>query len=179
MRSPKATHRCLFWLATVAALATQACNTEEIQVFTAEGAQGNVARFKTFGVLLPQDDELVDANIKPATFHRLADLSIDRMNGLGYQPIAVTEADLLLVFRPSLTLTKNLRTYTPSGRESDATTHTALADGTLTVTFVDVKGKAVLLKRVARARVDLGVNEEQMNQVVAGIFEDVPRALAP
>jgi hypothetical protein len=149
-----------------------------VHVYTAEGQQSNVGHFKTFHVLIPDKDELEEASMNPETMRRFAELSVERMQGLGYQPIEAEEADLILAFSPSLRMAKNVRKYTPSGSTADSQDSRGMAEGTLAVSFVDVKAKAIVLKRVAQARVDLGVSDKDMHAAVAGIFEDVPRAAA-
>lgn len=152
------------------------CTSDALQVYTAKGSETAVSRFKTFAILIPEADEMEHANMRPEAMKRFAELSVQRMQSLGYQPIAAPQADLLLAFSPRLDTLRSIRTYTPSGREEDATDHRGMAEGTLKVSFVDVKGKQIVLERVANARVDLGVSEQTMNDAVTAIFKDVPRA---
>jgi uncharacterized protein DUF4136 len=160
----------------VAATALAACTSDALQVYTAQGSEAAVSRFKTFAILIPEADEMEQANMRPEVMKQFAELSVQRMQSLGYQPIAASQADLWLGFSPRLDTLRSIRTYTPSGREEDATDHRGMAEGTLKVSFVDVKAKQIVLERVANARVDLGVSEQGMNDAVAAIFKDVPRA---
>jgi len=165
--------------AVLGAMVLAACTTDGLQVYTAQGSETAVSRFKTFAIIIPDPDEMEHANMRPEVMKRFAELSVQRMQSLGYQPIAASQADLMLAFSPRLDTLRAIRTYTPSGRDEDATDHRGMAEGSLKVSFVDVKGKQIVLERVANARVDLGVSEQGMNEAVAAIFADVPRAAAP
>jgi hypothetical protein len=44
---------------------------------------------------------------------------------------------------------------------------------------VDVDGEQIVLERAANERVDRGAPEQGMNEAVAALLEDVPRAAAP
>jgi hypothetical protein len=50
------------------------------------------------------------------------------------------------------------------------------AEGTLNVNFVDRKAKHLVLKRVAKTRVNTRLGDEQMRDIIAEVTKDLPRA---
>jgi len=157
------------------------CSQEDVVVRTAAGEQASVARFATFGVILPSPEDLIENEMKPETFEQLAKLSIEEMQRRGYQPVAAEAADLWIVFGPRLTKYGVTRSSDAdnigSGKDESKYTDTMHAEGKLTISFVDAKAKSIIYQRVAETRILVGgPSEEKMKTGMAQIFADVPNA---
>ena len=152
------------------------CSQEDVVVRTAAGEQASVARFATFGVILPSPEDLIENEMKPETFQQLAKLSVEEMQRRGYQPVAAETADLWIVFGPRLTKYGVTRSE-DSNVASDKYTDTMHAEGKLTISFVDAKAKSIIYQRVAETRLLVGgPSEPKMKQGMAQVFADVPNA---
>ena len=154
------------------------CSQEDVVVRTAAGEQASVARYSTFGVVLPSPEDLVENDMKPETFEQLAKLSVEEMQQRGYQPVAPETADLWIVFGPRLTkygVTK--AEDTNQGKDAEKYNDTTRAEGKLTISFVDTKTKSIIYQRVAETRLlQGGPSETKMKTGMAQIFADVPKA---
>jgi hypothetical protein len=148
-----------------------------VTAYTTSGQPSAISKYKTFGVVIPDPDELKENHMKPETLHRLAELSVERMQGLGYRPVAADGADLLIGLSPEASLYGALRVVNgePS-RPNSALDQKFDAEGTLTVNFVDMSAKQIVLTRVAKTRVSMQLGEEQMREVVASVFDGMPRS---
>jgi hypothetical protein len=153
------------------------CSASSVQSFTAAGEQASVSRFKTFGVVIPDAADLKENQMKPETLQKLAVLTVQHMQGLGYQVVEDPKtADMLIGLSPEARLYGPLLVVNDS-----ATTDTTLdehfdAEGTLTVSFIDMKAKQIVLRRVAKTRVNATLGDEQMREIIASAFEGVPRS---
>jgi hypothetical protein len=150
-----------------------------VHVQTANGEQASVSRFRTFGVVLPDPEELSENFMKPETFQKLAQLSIDEMKARGYAPVDAQQAELLIGFSPGLTLAHAVRVYNQdkTGRpDSDPLTQQATGEGRLTVSFVDTRARQIVLTRVAQTRVNTQLGEGQMRELISSIFAGTPRS---
>lgn len=145
--------------------------------YTTSGQPSTISKYKTFGVVVPDPDELKENHMQPETLHRLAQLCVERMQGLGYQPVAAESADLLIGLSPEAKLYGPLRVVNgePS-RSNSALDQKFDAEGTLTVNFVDMGAKQIVLTRVAKTRVSMQLGEDQMREIVANVFDGMPRA---
>ena len=145
--------------------------------YTTTGEPSTISKYKTFGVVVPDPEELKENHMKPETLHRLAQLCVERMQGLGYEPVAADSANLLIGLSPEATLYGPLRVVNgePS-RPDHALDQKFDAEGTLTVNFVDMGIKQIVLTRVAKTRVSMQLGEEQMNEIVTRVFDGMPRA---
>jgi hypothetical protein len=154
------------------------CSQEDVVVRTAAGEQGAVARYTTFGVVLPSPEDLVENEMDPATFEQLAKLSVEEMQRRGYQPVAPETADLWIVFGPRLTKYGVTRAEdTNLGSDADKYNETTHAEGKLTISFVDTKAKSIVYQRVAETRILVGgPSETKMKEGMAQVFADVPNA---
>jgi uncharacterized protein DUF4136 len=153
------------------------CSTDEVFVRTASGQQANIGHFETFGVLLPDHEDLIDNQIKPETMQRLGDLAVEQMKGLGYRPIAAQEAQLIVALSPGVRESSGFYSMTSSSSKSDEKViDSTIKEGVLTVSFVDVKAKTVVLQRVAQARVYPDVPDEILRNAIAAVFKGTPRS---
>jgi hypothetical protein len=158
-------------------LSGTACHQEEVVVRTAEGQESALGRYASFGILLPDPEELKEEGMKIETLQQIASLAIEQMQQRGYQPRPPQEADLLIVFGPRVQIYGTTRVNSDTGHSNDKYDRTMHAQGTLTVVFVDPKTRAIVWKRVAETRLLMGgPSEEKMRTGVAQIFEGVPRA---
>lgn len=152
------------------------CGGSSVQAFTASGEQASVSHYKTFGVVIPDNEELKENQMKPETLQRLAVLSVERMQALGYQVADPNTADMLIGLSPEARMYGPLKVVNDRSPGDDPTLSEHFdAEGTLTVSFVDMKAKSVVLRRVAKARVNVRPGEEQMQEIVTAVFEGVPR----
>ena len=146
-------------------------------VRTAEGQESAVGRYTSFGILLPDPQDLADEGMKIETLQQIASMSIDELKQKGYQPKPPQEADLIIVFGPRVNIYGTTRTKSDTGYEDDKYTRSMHAQGTLTIAFVDAKTKAIILKRVAETRLlQGGPSEEKMRKGIAQVFEPIPNA---
>jgi hypothetical protein len=163
-----------------AALATVGAGCgSSIAAYTVSGQPATVSHYKTFGVVIPDAADLKENQMHPETMQRLAALSVERMKGLGYQPVSAKDADLLIGLSPEARLYGPLKVVNESSREDKTLDEHFDAEGTLNVSFVDMRANQVVLKRVAKTRVNARLGDEQMQEIVAGVFENVPRAQLP
>lgn len=161
-------------LGVLPALAT-GCG-ESIASYTVTGHPSVVSRYETFGVVTPDPAELEENQMHPENMRRLADLTVERMKGLGYRPVAVKDADLLIGLSPAATLYGPLEVVNDSGKADQTLDENFEAEGTLNVNFVDTKAKHVVLKRVAKTRVSARLGDEQMQKIIAEVTKGLPRA---
>ncbi|HEU4581765.1 MAG TPA: hypothetical protein VFS67_26095 [Polyangiaceae bacterium] len=148
-----------------------------VAAYTTSGQPAAITKYKTFNVVVPDPDELKENHMKPETLHRLAELSAERMQGLGYQPAALAGADLVIGLSPEATLYGPLRVINAESGHNSALDQKFDAEGTLTVNFVDMGAKQIVLTRVAKARVSMQLGEEQMREIVSNVFDGMPRAV--
>jgi hypothetical protein len=159
-----------------AALVSAGCGSS-VTAYTTAGQPATISKYKTFGVVTPDPEELKENHMQPETLHRLAELSVERMQGLGYKPVAADGADLLIGLSPEARLYGALRVVNgEQGRPNDSLDKKFDAEGTLTVNFVDMSAKQIVLTRVAKTRVSMQLGEEQMREVVTNVFDGMPRA---
>jgi hypothetical protein len=152
------------------------CSGSSVQAFTASGQQATVSQYKTFGVVIPDEEELKEDQMKPETLQRLAVLSVEHMQALGYQVADPNTADMLIGLSPEARLYGPLKVVNDRSPGDDSTLNEHFdAEGTLTVSFVDMHAKQVVLRRVAKARLNVRPGEEQMREIVSAAFEGVPR----
>ena len=86
-------------------------------------------------------------------------------------------ADLLIGLSPEARLYGALRVVNGEPSRPDSALDQKFdAEGTLTVNFVDMSAKQIVLTRVAKTRVSMQLGEEQMREVVANVFDGMPRA---
>jgi hypothetical protein len=156
-------------------LCTLGCE-QKLDVQTAAGEESLIAHYTTFGLLLPDPDELRQSGIKPETLQRLSRLSTDSLLDLGYRPTAAEQADLLIAIRPGVKSFRQLHAYAPLGRSDNLPAERGYDEGILTMSFIDARLKQSILERVAQIRLGDGVSEEQMQAVVARLFEGIPHA---
>jgi hypothetical protein len=161
-------------LGVLPVLAAAGCG-ESLAAYTVAGHPSVVSRYTTFGVVTPDPAELKENQMRPENMRRLADLTVERMRGLGYRPVAVGDADLLIGLSPEATL------YGPLVVDDSAKVDQTLdedfdAEGTLNVNFFDTKAKHVVLTRVAKTRVNTRLGDEQMKEIIAEVTKDLPRA---
>jgi len=163
-------------IAGSAALVSVGCGSS-VAAYTTSGEPTVLSKYKTFGVVVPDPEELKENHMKPETLHRLAELSVEHMQGLGYKPVAADAADLLIGLSPEARLYGALRVVNgePS-RPNSSLDQKFDAEGTLTVNFVDMGAKQIILTRVAKTRVSMQLGEEQMREIVANVFDGMPRA---
>jgi hypothetical protein len=153
------------------------CTQEEVVVRTAAGEESAVGRYSTFGILLPDPQDLKDEGMKIETLQKIASLSIEELKARGYRPTPPDKADLLIVFGPRVTIYGNTRVESSTGYYDPKYDQTQHAQGTLTVAFLDAKTHGVLLTRVAETRLLMGgPSDEKMRKGVAQLFEPIPRA---
>ena len=114
--------------------------------------------------------------MQPETLHRLAELSVERMQSLGYRPVAADDADLLIGLSPEARLYGPLRVVNGESGRNSSLDQKFDAEGTLTVNFVDMSAKQIVLTRVAKSRVSMQLGEEQMREIVSNVFDGMPRA---
>jgi hypothetical protein len=149
---------------------------ESVQAFTVMGQPAAVTKYKTFGVVIPDPEDLKENQMRPETMQHLAQLSVQRMQSLGYQPVAPKEADLLIGLSPEATLYGPLKVVNETNGTNQHLDEHFDAEGTLNVSFVDMHANQLVFKRVAKARVNSRLGEEQMQEIVASVFEGMPRA---
>ena len=147
-----------------------------VTAYTTAGQPAVLSKYKTFGVVVPDPDDLKENHMKPETLHRLAELSVERMQGLGYKPVAADNADLMIGLSPEARLYGPLRVVNSESGHNSALDQKFDAEGTLTVNFVDMSAKQIVLTRVAKTRVSMQLGEEQMREVVSNVFDGMPRA---
>jgi hypothetical protein len=135
-----------------------------------------VSQYKTFGVVLPTAEDLEANQMHPENMQRLADLTVQRMQELGYQPVAAENADLLIGLSPTAELYGTLKVVNDTSRVDQTLDEQFDGEGTLNVNFIDRKAKQVVLERVAKTRLNARLGEEQMREIVAKVIKDVPRA---
>lgn len=162
-------------LGILPALAFAGC-TESIAAYTVAGHPTALNHYKTFGVVTPDPAQLQENQMRPENMRRLADLTVQRMKGLGYLPVAIGDADLLIGLSPEAHLYGPLRVDDDSAKSDPALDESFDAEGTLNVSFVDTKAKHLVLKRVAKARINSRLGDEQMKEIIAEVCKDLPRA---
>lgn len=162
-------------LGVLPVLAATGCG-ESLVAYTVAGHPSVVSQYKTFGVVTPDPEELKENQMHPENMRRLADLTVERMKGLGYQPVAVKDADLLIGLSPEATLYGPLEVVNDSAKADQTLDENFEAEGTLHVNFVDTKAKHVVLERVAKTRVSARLGDEQMQEIVAEVTKGLPRA---
>jgi hypothetical protein len=157
-----------------------ACHQPDVVVRTAAGEQAAVGRYSTFGILMPDPQELADEDIDSEAIKRFAILSVEKMKSLGYKPVKPEEADMVIALGPSMTTYGTPRVHSDvSGNSQAKFDETQRAEGTLTVSFVDAKSKQIVLQRVAETRVlQTGPSEEKLNLAVTQVFDGIPQAPA-
>ena len=167
------------WVVSVslggAALVTAGCGSA-VTAYTTSGQPSAISKYKTFGVVVPDPGELKENHMQPETLHRLAELSVERMQGLGYRPVAAEGADLLIGLSPEARLYGPLRVVNAEPSRNSSLDQKFDAEGTLTVNFVDMGAKQIVLTRVAKTRVSMQLGEEQMREIVNNVFDGMPRA---
>jgi hypothetical protein len=156
-------------------LAAAGCG-QSLAAYTVAGHPSVVSQYKTFGVVTPDPAELEENQMHPENMRRLADLTVERMKGLGYQPVAVKDADLIIGLSPEATLYGPLEVVNDSAKVDQALDEDFEAEGTLNVNFFDAKAKHVVLTRVAKTRVSARLGDEQMQAIVAEVTKGLPRA---
>jgi hypothetical protein len=166
---------------SAACLAAALCTTgmgcsESVAAFTVAGQPAAVSHYKTFGIVIPTPEDLKENQMHPETMQKLAALSVERMKALGYQPVSATEADLLIGMSPEARLYGPLKVVNESSKEDNTLDEHFEAEGTLNVNFVDMRANQVVLKRVAKTRVNVRLGDEQMQEIVANVFDGLPRA---
>ena len=142
--------------------------------YTAEGQPAAVSRYKTFGVVIPSAEDLKENQMNPETMQKIAALSVERMKSLGYQPVNAEQADMLIGMSPEARLYGPLKVVNESSKTDNTLDEHFDAEGTLNVSFVDMRAKQVVLKRVAKTRVNVRLGDEQMKEIVAQVFEGLP-----
>ncbi|HKO92137.1 MAG TPA: DUF4136 domain-containing protein [Polyangiaceae bacterium] len=153
------------------------CSQEDVVVRTAAGEQANVARFSTFGIILPTPEELEQNEMKPENAEALAKLALEEMERRGYQPVAPDTADLLIVFGAQVTKYGPTKAEDTSLGADSKYTDTRHAEGKLTISFVDAKAKSIVYQRVAETRLLVGgPSEPKMKEGMAQVFAEVPNA---
>jgi hypothetical protein len=158
------------------ALVSVGCGSS-VTAYTTAGQPTVLSKYKTFGVVVPDPEELKENHMQPETLHRLAELSVERMQGLGYKPVAADNADLLIGLSPEARLYGALRVVNgEQARPNSSLDKKFDAEGTLTVNFVDMTAKQIVLTRVAKTRVSMQLGEEQMREIVTNVFDGMPRA---
>jgi hypothetical protein len=162
-------------VAGAAALFSVGCGSA-VTAYTTSGQPAAISKYKSFGVVVPDPEELKENHMKPETLHRLAELSVERMQGLGYRPVAADDADLLIGLSPEALLYGPLRVVNGGSGHNSALDQKFDAQGTLTVNFVDMSAKQIVLTRVAKTRVSMQLGEEQMREIVSNVFDAMPRA---
>jgi hypothetical protein len=163
---------CLAALVTVGA----GCSGASVASYTVAGQPAAVSHYKTFRVVIPDAEDLKENQMHPETMQRLAALSAERMKSLGYQLVSAREADLLIGLSPEARLYGPLEVVNESSRADNELDEHFDAEGTLHVSFVDMRANQVVLERVAKTRVNVRLGEELMQEIVAGVFEGLPRA---
>jgi hypothetical protein len=143
---------------------------------TAAGEPSLIAHYASFGLLLPDPDELRQSNIKPGTLQRLARLSTDALLDLGYRPTSPRQADLIVAIRPGVKSFRALHAEAPPASADNQLAQRSYDEGILTVSFIDARLKHAVLERAAEISLGAGVTEEQMEAVVTRLFEGIPRA---
>jgi len=157
------------------------CHQEDVVVRTASGEQSTVGRYSTFTVVVPNPEDLIENDIKPETLQTIASYAVEELQSRGYTPVAAEQADLFVAFGPRLTVygvtrAEDVNENNKDSSRFDETTH---AQGTLTVSFIDAKAKAVVLQRVAETRLLIGgPSEDKMRKGIAQVFEGIPHATA-
>jgi hypothetical protein len=162
-------------LGMLPALAAAGCG-ESLAAYTVAGHPSAVSHYKTFGVLTPDPEQLKENQMRPENMRRLADLTVERMKGLGYEPVALGDADLLIGLSPEARLYGPLEVDDDSAKVDQTLDESFDAEGTLNVNFVDRKAKHLVLKRVAKTRVNARLGDEQMRDIIAEVTKDLPRA---
>lgn len=157
-------------------LAAAGCGGESIAAYTAAGHPTAVSHYETFGVVLPTAQELRENQMHPENMQRLAELTVQHMQALGYKPAGAQDADLLIGLSPAVDLYGTLVVVNDSARVDQTLDEDFDGEGRLNVTFIDRKAKRVVLERVAKTRVDRRLGEDQMREIVAKIIQEVPRA---
>lgn len=147
-----------------------------VAAYTVEGQPAAVSHYKTFGVVIPDAADLKENQMHPETMKRLADLSVERMKSLGYEPVAAKDADLLIGLSPEARLYGPLKVVNDSAKEDRTLDEHFDAEGTLNVSFVDMRANQVVLKRVAKTRVNVRLGDDQMQEIVANVFDGLPHA---
>lgn len=152
------------------------CSTKEVYVRTASGAEASVGHFETFGVLLPDPRDLKEHDIEPELLTKLGNLAVEEMKGRGYQAIAAENAQLIVALSPGVREFDGFYRIAPTSKPDVAELDSGMKEGRLTVSFVDVKAKQVVLQRVAQARVSLGIPDARLRDAMNEIFNGVPRS---
>ena len=137
---------------------------ESVAAYTVSGQPATVSHYKTFSIVVPEPEDLKENQMHPETMQRLAILSVERMQALGYQPVAAKEADLLIGLSPEARLYGPLKVVNESSKEDKTLDEHFDAEGTLNVNFVDMRANQVVLKRVAKTRVNARLGDEQMKR---------------
>jgi len=145
-----------------------------IAAYTTEGQPAAVSHYKTFGVVIPSAEDLKEEQMHPETMEKIAALSVERMKSLGYLPVKAEEADMLIGFSPEARMYGPLKVVNESSKADNTLDEHFDAEGTLNVSFVDMHSKQVVLKRVAKTRVNVRLGDEQMQEIVAKVFDGLP-----
>lgn len=149
---------------------------ESVAAYTVQGQPASVSHYKTFGVVIPDPEELKENQMHPETMQKLAAMSVERMKSLGYEPVDAKQADLLIGLSPEARLYGPLKVVNQSSKEDSTLDEHFDAEGTLNVSFVDMKANQVVLKRVAKTRVNVRLGDEQMQEIVSQVFDGLPHA---
>jgi len=149
---------------------------ESVAAYTVVGQPATVSHYKTFGIVIPDPEELKENQMHPETMQKLAAMSVERMQALGYKPVSAKEADLLIGLSPEARLYGPLKVVNESSQADHTLDEHFDAEGTLNVNFVDMRANTVVLKRVAKTRVNVRLGDDQMREIVANVFEGLPRA---
>jgi hypothetical protein len=154
------------------------CHQPDVVVRTAAGEQGAVGHYSTFGVLLPDPEELAEEDIDPEAIQRFAVLSVEKLQSLGYKPVKPEEADMLIALGPRVTIYGTTRVHSDvAGSDHAKFDETKHAQGSLTVSFVDTKSKQIILQRVAETRIlQGGPSEAKLQLAVTEVFDGIPQA---
>jgi len=152
------------------------CSPGSVAAYTVEGQPASVARYKTFCIVLPTAEDLKEDQMDPDNMQKLAQMSVERLKSLGYEPIDAKQADLLIGFSPEARLYGPLKVVNQSSKEDNTLDEHFDGEGTLNVNFVDMKANQVVLKRVAKTRINVRLGDEKMQEIVTQVFDGVPRA---
>ena len=104
----------------------------------AMGQPATVSHYKTFGIVIPDPEDLKENQMHPETMQKLAAMSVERMQALGYKPVSASEADLLIGLSPEARLYGPLKSVNASSQADHTLDEHFDAEGTLNVNFVDI-----------------------------------------
>jgi hypothetical protein len=145
-----------------------------LTAYTAEGQPAAVSRYKTFGIVIPTAEDLKEEQMNPETMQKIAAFSVERMKSLGYVPVEAEQADMLIGMSPEARLYGPLKLVNESSKTDNTLDEHFDAEGTLNVSFVDMHSKQVVLKRVAKTRVNVRLGDDEMKEIVAKVFDGLP-----